>query len=226
MSLDCDKSHSWCLWLFWPRDEANEAGQWSNWSPVCLKSAVQICETENLKKDGKTVNVWINLMDANTLLVNALTPYMWDFLETHILLYAWLYFFVFTLRLQQNPEYESLMKQPIKPQTLLECLWTSDTSSYLWETACLCHSSNRFPLLNMCIWAYFEWEKKCKNFMKLVHWVFMQCSFSANGRTPTGPLSSHITHKNTPICTGSCHTVSGVCQRFASAQTSQANRFI
>lgn len=119
------------------------------------------------------------------------------------------------------PEHEFLMKQPVKPQTLLECLWTSDSSSYLWETAYLCHSRNRFLLLNMCLWAYFEGGKKIKNFMKLVHWVFMQCSFSANGRTPTGPLSSHITHKNTPICTGSCHTVSGVCQGFASAQTSQ-----
>lgn len=149
---------------------------------------------------------------------------MWDFLETHTLLHALLAPFLciyFKAATELAPEHKSPTKQPVKPQTLLECLWTSNSSSYLWETAYLCHSRNTFPLLNMCLWAYFEVEKKSKNFMKLVHWVFMQCSFSANGRTPMGPLSSHITHKNTAIGTGSCHTLSGVCQGFASAQTSQ-----
>lgn len=74
----------------------------------------------------------------------------------------------------------------------------------------------------LCLWDCFEGETKKKTFMKLVHCAFMKCSLSANGKTPTGPLSSsHITRQNTYICTGSCHTVSGVCQRFASAQTTQ-----
>lgn len=107
------------------------------------------------------------------------------------------------------------------PNLVVEHLFTSDRT---WpvEPVYLGHGRNWFfSAWNMCLWAYFEGEKKKKNFMKLVHWAFIICSFPANGKTPTGPLSSHITHKNTYICTGSCHTVSGVCQRFASAQTSQ-----
>lgn len=108
------------------------------------------------------------------------------------------------------------------PQLVMESLQTSDRARDLLETTYVGHGRNWFPLLRMCVFGPVLKEKKKKtNFMKLVHWAFMICSLSANGKTPTGPLSSHITHKNTYICTGSCHTVSGVCQRFASAQTSQ-----
>lgn len=119
------------------------------------------------------------------------------------------------------PELESIIKLPVKLQTLW---WSVCGPLIMWPIRKSLHGPRQKLISsarNMCLWAYFEGENKKKNFMKLVHWAFMICSLSANGKTPTGPLSSHITHKNTYICTGSCHTVSGVCQRFASAQTSQ-----
>lgn len=59
------------------------------------------------------------------------------------------------------------------------------------EVAFICHALSQ----NICPWTYFE-EKV---WMKLVHWLFMKCSLSANGKTPTGPLSLCITHTHTKI---------------------------
>lgn len=42
----------------------------------------------------------------------------------------------------------------------------------------------------------------------------MKCSLSANGKTPTGPLSHCITstHKHIHMRLCGCHALSGVCQ--------------
>lgn len=73
------------------------------------------------------------------------------------------------------------------------------------EVAFICHALSQ----NICPWTYFE-EKV---WMKLVHWLFMKCSLSANGKTPTGPLSLCITHTHTNTHTYALVAVTrwGVC---------------
>lgn len=50
-------------------------------------------------------------------------------------------------------------------------------------------------VLSHLIFVLEPFEKKL--LMKPLHWVFMKCSLSANGKTPTGPLSVHIMHTDT-----------------------------